>query len=101
MKKIIAFIAVAFTALQLFAANLTIRNNTDEKLVVYFRFSNEGIVLRPGEEVEVVCDNEFPLYHCKYGAMTFPFLKEDSTMELNPDCYYIGENRIEYWISEN
>ena len=101
MKKLILVLIFALSLQSVFAACLTIRNNTDEKLVVYFRFSNEGIVLQPGEEVEVLCENEYPLYHCKYGAMAFPFLKEDNTMELNPDCYYIGETRIEYWVSEN
>ena len=96
MKKLITFFAIAFTALQLFGETLIIRNNTNQRLLVEVWLKGVGFYLEPGQEIEVNKSRDHVDFNCVYGV-AWVETDEDTTVEFNTDCYYVGETKFEYW----
>lgn len=95
MKKLISLLVVAFTAINLFGANLIIRNNTNQKMEVSIWLSGVSFYLEPGQEVEFKV-RESVNFDCPFGVAWIE-TEEDTTLELNKDCFYVGESKFYYW----
>lgn len=101
MKKSILLLTLAFSLVGCAFSEdnryLNIRNNTDKTEIITFGFSSNGIILKSGKSTEIVCNSDFNTLACSRGAMSFETLSEDTTLEINPDCWYLGEEKHFYW----
>ena len=97
MKRIICLGFMLSVLRFAFCANLKIINNTDKTEVVKFGFSNNGFILQAGKSIELICDSDRNTFSCSYGVMSFNHIDNDTTLEINPDCFYIGETKMYYW----
>lgn len=96
MKKLLAC-AIAFAmAFSVFGSSLIIRNNTNQRMKVSVWLSGVGFWLDPGQEIEFEMSRDYVNFDCKYGV-ALVYNEKDTTLELNDDCYYVGEARQEYW----
>ena len=93
----------------LFAANmslhcktrLTVRNNTNKNMEISFGFGEVYMDLKPYEELIVKVGDTFTLstpFGVAGGYYSDHLDKiEATTIEINSDCYYLGEEPRFYW----
>lgn len=99
MKRIIPIIlGVMFTGCSFQEQNvyLKITNNTEEKEYITVERQQDSFCLDGGCSIEVECNSDTNLLHCSYGTMSFGKIWEDTTLEINPDCWYLGETKYYY-----
>lgn len=78
---------------------VVVSNNIEHDELVCFGFSSNGIPLKPYEQIEIVIEDNVSL-STSNGHISGVVLC-DTTIELNDDCYYIGEQKYCYWKEEN
>lgn len=95
MKKTISLFVAAFMAAFLFGSNLKVRNNTNQKMKVSIWLSGVSFYLESGQEIEFEVRDRVN-FDCEYGV-AYVETEVDTTLELNADCFYVGESKFYYW----
>ena len=80
--------------------NLKITKNTEKTEIVSVWLKGVGFTLKPFQSVEVEIFKDCVSFDCSHGVATVES-STDTTLELNPDCYYVGEKKFSYWGEDN